>query len=154
MTDVYVLASERSTAIAKRFIDTWVSDFDETASEYEFPQYSDKPFVVYSSPTELIQKLVEVSNEPHSIYWNNPKSDILMNGMLFFTKDGAMIAGVTVNTDDFEEIARYLKELSKIVGGRFGYAVFEEPPVETVKEFIDAVKAMPTPKLFEGSLIV
>ncbi len=152
--DLYVLTSERSTAVAKQFINNWLVDFNESASEYEFPQYSVKPTVIFSSVVELIEKLIANPNEPHSIYWSNPKQETLRSGMLFFTNDGAMIAGVTLAEDDVLEIAHYLQELGKTVGGQFGYTTFEEPPPETIGEFIDKVKASSPPKLFKGSLVV
>jgi len=94
LTDLYVLASERSTLVAKHFKDTWLADFDEAASEYEFPQYADEPLVVYSSATDLIEKLIKNPNETHSIYCNNPRKDSVSSGMLFFTSDGSIIVGI------------------------------------------------------------
>lgn len=154
LTDIYILASERSIAVAKKFITTWLSGFNESASEYSFPQYSSKPEAVYSSVDKLLNILMKASNEPHSIYWNNPKNDSVRSGMLFFTFDGAMIAGLSVATEDAKEIVQYMKELADTIGGQFGYKAFEEPPPETVTEFIELTKAMPGPKLIKGSIIV
>ncbi|MCB0374398.1 MAG: hypothetical protein KDD04_00610 [Sinomicrobium sp.] len=157
--DLYVLTLERSNEIASEFINTWLANFSELASEYEFPQYSSKPNFIFSSAVELIEQLVANPNEPHAIYWknpnfwNNPKAEILKTGMLFFTEDGAMIAGLTLVLTETLEIARYLQELGKTIWGNFGYTTFEEPPPITVKEFIRNVNVASSPKLFEGSLI-
>ena len=152
LTDLYVLASERSTLVAKNFKNIWLADFDEAASEYEFPQYTDEPLGVYSSATDLIEKLIKNPNEPYSIYWNNPQNGSVSNGMLFFTSDGRLIIGISVKTDKPGEIANYLQKLSKAVHGKFGYSAFEEPPPDTVQDFVDLVKASALPKIVEGSL--
>ena len=152
LIDLYVLASERSALVAENFKSAWLADFDEAATEYEFPQHVDEPLAVYSSVADLIGKLIANPNEAYSIYWNNPRNGPVSNGMLFFTSDGSLIIGISVTTDESGETAKYLKELSKTVDGKFGYAIFEEAPPGTVQDFINLVKALPAPKIVEGSL--
>ena len=84
--DIHVLASERSTVMAQRFIDIWLANFNEAAIEYEFPKYSDQPLAVFLSATDLIKKLIETPEEPHSIYWNNPKDNIIRSGAFCFLR--------------------------------------------------------------------
>ncbi len=153
LIDIYVLASERSNEIFDLFINSWMRGFIEVADEYEFPQYSEKPQAVYSTYKKLVNKLMDAPQEPHSIYWRAPNKDIVKGGMVFFTSDCAMIVGVSIDSTDMKQISRYLKKIADTVGGSAGYCAFEEPPPETVKEFLDAVMLSNYPKLIDGQIV-
>jgi len=43
LMDLYVLASERTEALSRVFIERWAKGFEPAADEYEFPQYADHP---------------------------------------------------------------------------------------------------------------
>ena len=55
--------------------------------------------------------------------------------MLFFTADGGLIAGLTVDTEDLDEASIYLHQLAESVGGRCGFALGSMPPPPTAAEF-------------------
>jgi len=150
--DLYVLAPERSEKVAQRFLETWLTGSVESASDYEFPQYSNEPSARYRSAAALIAKLIEQPHEPHAIYWQNPTDERVANGMLFFTSDGGMIVGLTIRTDDQAEAADFLLRLAATVNGQFGYMAFEQPPPDTIREFMAAVERSPWPRIVNGSV--
>jgi hypothetical protein len=133
--DLYALAGERSREAVRRFRDQWLTGFEESAVDYEFPQYSDRPDTVYSSPWELIDRLLAEPAQAHSLYWRNPSPGHVQHAMLFFTTDGALIAGLTVATSDLELAGMTLRRLAATVDARFGYATWEQPPLDRASEF-------------------
>jgi hypothetical protein len=52
--DVYVLAKDRTAAVASRFLECFVPNREQSADNYLFPQYSDQPVVVIESASEAI----------------------------------------------------------------------------------------------------
>ena len=112
LLDLYALAGERSHEVVRRFRDRWLTSFEPSAAEYEFPQYSDRPGAVYSSPWELIDRLVAAPDQPHSLYWRNRRSAHELHAMLFFTTDGGLIAGLTVATADPNRAGATLRRLA------------------------------------------
>jgi hypothetical protein len=133
--DLYALAGERSHDVVRRFRDRWLTSFEPSAAEYEFPQYSDRPDAVYSSPWELIDRLLAAPEQPHSLYWRNPRPGHELHAMLFFTTDGGLIAGLTVATADPDRARTTLRRLAQSVDARYGYATWEEPPPDTASGF-------------------
>ena len=141
MADLYVLAPERSKKVVQDFLFRWANGFEECADEYEFPQYSESPEKVYRSPLDLIERLISDRKAPHSIYWRNPRKELISMAMLFFTTDGFMIAGVTAETEDDAELRQLLESLASSLNSSYGIAFFEEPPPSSGLEFIAAVQA-------------
>lgn|SRR5262249_14405856 len=109
--------------------------FEESAIEYEFPRFADRPDAVYNSPWELIERLLAEPSQPHSLYWMNPRGGHVLHGMLFFTADAGLIAGLTVSTEDLDVAEKTLRELAQSVDARYGYALGDSPPPDTASEF-------------------
>lgn len=147
LLDIYVLAKDRTVEYAYHFLDTWVKTFKETADDYEFPQYSDSPEIVYSNPIDLIKRLAQEPTEPHAIYWTNPNDAPISSAMLIFTIDGEMIVGISTITKSSLPTEHYLKSLADTVDGKLGLATFEEPPPDSAEEFKYLVISWEGPKL-------
>jgi len=147
--EIYILSKDRTMSTAQIFLDSFLPERFSLTEEYPYPQYSDTPEIIFENRNELIQKLVTNSNEPYSLYWDVVDSEVI-NGMIFFTKDGGMIVGLAVaqNKDEY-----FLKSISEAVGGEFGYISFDSPPPETQDEFITLCKDTDQAKLFLGKFI-
>lgn len=128
--DVYVLARERSEAVANRFLGAFAPQSVVAADEYEFPEYSETPVVVFSTAAEAIRYCEAHPDAAHGFYFRNPNGSPA-HAMLFFTSDGGLILGVSV----VEGEQRALAELREHAGSEVGYITFESPPAETVAEF-------------------
>jgi hypothetical protein len=105
--------------------------------------FHDRPVAVYASAAELIDHLLLEPDQEYAIYWSrNPgPGEDLLSAHLFFTRDGGLIAGLTIGADRFAETAATLHELAGSVGAQYGYATGEEPPpYETTAEFIARVR--------------
>jgi hypothetical protein len=96
------------------------------------PRYSDRPDTVYSSPWELIHRLLA---EPEQPYWSNRGLGYELHGMLFFTTDDGLIAGLTVAAEHPNRAGTILCPLAESVDASYGYATWEQPPPETTSEF-------------------
>src|SRR5262249_27578188 len=134
-SDLYVLAGARSREVVERFRERWLAGFEESEVDYVFPQFADEPEAVYASPWDLINRLLAEPNQPRSFYWRNPRPGHVLHAMLFFTTDGGLIAGLTVDTDDPVVAGTTLRHLAESIDGRYGYAKWEQPPPDTASEF-------------------
>jgi hypothetical protein len=136
LLDLYALAPARTEAISNQFRSTWLRRFKESADDYEVPQYADNPDVIYTSVDDLIRKLVASPMETHAIYWRNSQPGPIRHGMLFFTKDGSMIVGLSVDEERSDHAKQLLCELATTIGAVHGYATIEEPPPDRTAEFL------------------
>jgi len=69
--DIYCRQASRDYSSINEFLDLFLPDRLESADEYEFPQYSDSPEVIFTSADEAISYLSEKSERVHNLYWKN-----------------------------------------------------------------------------------
>jgi hypothetical protein len=129
--DVYVLAPERSASIALQFLDEFAPHRVETAVDYQFPQHSDQPEVVLTTAHDAITYCAHHPRESQSLYFRN-LSGGHAHAMLFFTEDGGLILGLSVEQADPADTLLRLREHAH---SPIGYLTFEEPPPVTASEF-------------------
>lgn len=96
--DCYILSSQKSKSYILDFLNYFIPNREESADEYEVPQYGNKTDLVFSSSMELIDFLVEKHQEPYTIYWKNTDKSDLIGSMCFFTTDGNIILGISTET--------------------------------------------------------
>lgn len=150
--DVYVLAGDRSGTTVQRFLRQFGDGMEEAAAEYPMPQFADMPTKVYSKLTELVAYLAQETSVVYSVYFRKDRiGEAVRNAMLKFTSDGRLIVGLTVYAPDTSELGTYLKELSAIVEGGYGYWTVEEPPPSSAVQFIECVSQADHPKLVPES---
>ena len=117
--------------------------------EYPYPEFDNTPTDVFATPDELIRRLEKDTSQGYSIYWNVAGSDRPEQAMLFFTTDGAMIAGLggprTAPADA-------LSEMQQVVNGEFGYVTSGTCPPQSTEEFISLCKHSTLPHLYHGEL--
>lgn len=96
----------------------------ESADEYEFPQYSSKTEIEFESVDDLMNYLESDKNSEYNLYWRSTDdSNPNKHGMLFYTKDEAMIFGISRDAD-------------------IGYITYEDTPTDTYNEFIEKVNEL------------
>jgi hypothetical protein len=128
--DVYVMARERAAGVAVRFLDTFLPEREQSAEDYEFPQYSEQPTTVIEAASEAIQYCEAHPNEAQSFYFRN-LGEGPTQGMLFFTADQGLILGLSVEDQEDD----WLFRLKEHAGSEIGYFTFETPPAATAAEF-------------------
>ena len=148
-TEVYVLCGSRTARVAANFLDGCLPSRTEVAEEYPFPEFADLPSMTFHSAEELMRRLETETEEEYSIYWNNSARHGPRQAMLFYTSDGAMIAGVGgPDTTWSDTIAR----VANRVGGRYAYVTSGSRPPETREAFIRMCREATMTNLYKGRL--
>ncbi len=141
--DCYVLTDRRTKDFIYSFLDNFIPNRQETADEYEIPQYSNKPTTVYKTADQLIDFLVINKSKIHTVYWTNITESEIKGAMCFFTKDEHLIVGLYCSTDSpdttIEDI--YLEKLQEFCQTKNGYITYEEPAPQDTADFLEKVKA-------------
>jgi len=119
------------------------------ADEYPFPEYVDNPSDMFRIPEELVQRLEINEQEGYSIYWDSNLEDGPRQAMLFYTEDGAMIAGIGGPNAELNET---LENVAKLVKGRYGFITSGSCTPEIREAFINICRESTLVNLFEGQL--
>jgi hypothetical protein len=147
--EVYVLCQNREKIIGIAFLNTFLPNRSPLADEFPFPEFVDLPQVVYSKYEDIMQKLENESHESYSLYWKSKDGEGSHQAMLFYTQDGAMIAGLVVPS---ERVVNALVDVAEVVRGKFGFITLESHPPKSSIEFIDLCQGATLPALVDGKL--
>ena len=145
--EVYVLSNERSAKVACNFLDNVAPDRSPVAIDFPFPEYCEKPCIVFDNPNDLIVQLGSRIHETYSIYWD-VRHGVSEQVMLFFTADGGMIVGLGGPLISTEQ-ALFL--LQKIVEGRFGFVTSGSCPPTSIPEFLSICENSTLENIFYGN---
>ena len=129
--DIYVLSGDRTRIAIDRFLDQFAPRREDSATDYEVPQYASTPVAVFQHAHELIDYCVVHPHETHAIYWRSLATGDPAHVIVFFTSDAAVIFGLSVSRDP----QRWLDTLLEFAKSDRGYVGFEEPPPITTAEF-------------------
>jgi len=140
--DCYVLVGSRSPELVNRFLDHFVPQRQETADEYEVPQHSAKPEMVFRTAAALLQYLSDHPEHHHAVYWHALGKGDPTRAMVFPTSDGATIVGLSCRSDA-ETAERLLAEMKSFLHTDIGSFWFETPAPTSSKEFIRRAKEEP-----------
>jgi hypothetical protein len=147
--EVYVLCESRSATAAHAFLKTFLPDRTPATDAYPIPELVDLPVEVIRSPDDLIMRLEIESCESYSLYWNSTSNRGPRQAMLFYSEDGAMVAGLVVRSSEVDE---FLLKLAQTVNGRFGYISGDQPPPATSAGFIELCLESTLPCIVDGKL--
>lgn len=137
--DCYVLVHSRNPALVEQFLERYLpGSRQETADEYEIPQYADEPRMIFRNASKLMDYLKEQPNEVQCIYWSSLDATNTTHVSVHYTSDGAMIFGVAVPAKTEEK--SILNDLMRWVDTTVGYITYEEPPPDPTAEFIKKIK--------------
>lgn len=140
-SDIYVISDKRDRGTLNKFLDNFLPDREESADEYEIPQYSDSPDSILSSAGELVDYCCENKTSEHAIYWRAPKQRKPEHGMVFYLADGNVIYGLSTDASDSKFANDLLTRLKTHVGSALGYIGYEaSPDVENFDEFKQQIK--------------
>ena len=143
LADCYLLSTNRTKSLILGFLDKFIPNREESADEYEVPQYAENPQLLFSTELELIDFLAEKKHEPHTIYWRSLDKSEIRNVMCFFTNDGNVIFGISTetkypNTEIEENVFTQMKDY---LLSSEGYITYEEPAPNNTEEFKIIIKA-------------
>jgi len=146
--DIYVAVKTRSRKEGIDFLNHFLPQRVESADEYEFPQYSGKTEIKFDSVEDLMSYLETEKTSEYDLYWRNTdESSPNKHGMLFYTKDEAMIFGISrdadigghLNTENEDQCIKLMKAYFKT---KIGYITYEDTPTDTYYEFVEIVNEL------------
>jgi hypothetical protein len=148
LADIYVIKKTRSKKLAVQFLNHFLPNREQSAKDYLIPEYSDKPTHQFNNAYDLMSFLELNKNYSNRIYWRN-KDDENSNkhGMIFYNEDGSMIFGISRNADmsgnlNTDNEDQCLTEMKKYFDTNLGYIHYENPPVDSYKEFVEIVNKL------------
>lgn len=147
--EIYVLCGSRSKRLADVFLDAYLPHRTCVASEFPYPEYSNNPKFIFSAPDKLLEQLETDPGQSYSLYWDSNNSGEISQAMLFYTIDGAMIAGLA---GTIQSPGNAILNLASVVNGRYGYMTSEECPPDTKADFIETCRNSTQICLFDGDL--
>jgi len=136
--DCYVLCEHRNEKFIMEFLNFFLPEREESAGEYEYPQYDSQTGQYFENVEKLITFLTINTKSDYSIYWRNKNKDNLKGAMLFFTENGKLIIGLYCDTlrDDSRIEDHYLIRLKEFSKSKFGYITYEQIPEIDTDKFI------------------
>lgn len=148
LADIYVIQKSRSKKLGIDFLNHFLPLREESADEYLIPQYSEDPISEFDNAEDLMIFLESNPEYSQSIYWRNKDDENLnKHGMIFYTKDGNMIFGISRNADmsgnlTTENEDECLKLMKEYFQSDNGYITYEDTPCETFSEFTEQVNKL------------
>ena len=140
-SDVYVITEKRDRTTVESFLQHFLPEREESAEEYEIPQYSENPKIIFEKDHELIKYCELNKDVEHSIYWRATGGRKPEHGMLFFLKDGNAIYGLSTDAENTQYAKALLEELKAYFGSQHGYIGHEASPnVNNYVEFLEQEK--------------
>jgi len=149
--EAYVSVHARTTEMATRFLDYFLPRRTQAADEYEYPQFSASPEQIFRTAEETMAALAIDRSRSYALYWNRIGDGDPKQGMLFYTEDDGLIAGLASANPDPVAL---LREMAAVTGGRFGYTTADERPPESMRDFRLRSRVAQTPRLVDGTVIV
>ncbi len=135
--DIYVLTESRTAEVVQSFLDTFLPKREEQADEYELPLNADNPVAILQSAQEVIDHCVAHPFEKHAIYWRNTVEAEPIIAMIFFTDDGKLILGLSVDDESLER--EFFQRLKRFAQSETGYITYENPPPLNSEEFLKEI---------------
>jgi len=135
-SDIYVISEKRDRETVEEFLNEFLPVRDETADEYEFPQYSDSAEVIFHTAEEAVGKCIDERDLDYRIYWRALSEAKPEHAMVFFLADGNVIYGVSTDDAYPEYASELLLKLKSFFGSSLGYIGHEaSPDAENIEQF-------------------
>lgn len=135
-SDIYVISEKRNSGTIENFLNEFLPIREETADEYEFPQYADNPEIVYRKIDETLGKCIAERNTDYGIYWQALEGKKPEHAMVFFLEDGNVIYGLSTDDAYPEYAAELLQKMKILLNSSLGYVGHEaSPDSSNIEEF-------------------
>ena len=135
-SDIYVISEKRDRKSVDAFLNEFLPQRDETADEYEFPQYSDSAEIIFSSVDDALEKCISERDIDYRFYWRALNDVKPEHAMVFFLADGYVIYGLSTD-DAYPKYAfELLLRLQTFLQSNLGYIGHEASPnAENLEQF-------------------
>ena len=134
--DVYAISNRRDPNSIEMFLNEFLPLREESADQYEFPQYSETSEATYTDAQSLIAKCCVQKTSEHGLYWRSLNDENPAHAMIFFLRDGHVIYGVSMKDHNLEFARETLYKMKLKLGSKIGYIDWEAPPTASdLEEF-------------------
>ena len=135
-SDIYVISEKRDRKTIEGFLNEFLPARDETADEYELPQYSDNPEVTFCTAEDALVKSINDRELDYRIYWSALNEAKPEHAMVFFLADGYVIFGLSTDDAYPEYASDLLSKMKLFLGSSLGYIGHEaSPDADNVEQF-------------------
>ncbi|WP_415891931.1 hypothetical protein ACMXYN_11440 [Neptuniibacter sp. PT8_73] len=135
-SDIYVISDKRDRKSVEEFLNEFLPYRDESADEYEFPQYSDSAEIVFSSADDALNKCIDEPDLDYRLYWRALGEKKPEHAMVFFLSDGYVIFGLSTDDAYPEYASELLLKMQSFLGSTLGYIGHEaSPDAENLEQF-------------------
>jgi len=135
-SDIYVISEKRDLKTVEGFLDKFAPKREESAVEYEVPQYSENLKLMFKSAVELIRYCIKNSSTEHTIYWRALDDNKPEHAMVFYLEDAYVIYGLSTDAMDQKYVKSLLEHMKSYLGSSLAYIAHEASPTAgTLKEF-------------------
>lgn len=139
--DIYVISQKRDEATIFGFLNLFLPARKEYTDEYEIPQYSDSPVLMFDTAKKLIEYCCVNKSEAHTIYWNALEEKKPEHGMVFFLSDGNVIYGLSNDARNRALTKKLLDKAKDYLGSDLGYVGHEaSPDCDDFDSFVEQTK--------------
>ena len=140
-SDIYIITEKRDKATVEDFLQHFLPQREESADEYEVPQYSEKSEIIFKKAPELVEFCEVNKNIEHSIYWRALGGAKPEHGMVFYLADGNTIFGLSTDAENQQYAKSLPDEMKTFFKVSHGYIGHEAPPdVNNYAEFLEQEK--------------
>ncbi len=148
-SDIYVISDKRDEKTVENFLNGFLPEREESADEYEVPQFSASPDIVYSKAEDLVRYCSSNQSAEYAVYWRAVNQRKPEHGMVFYLKDGHVIYGLSTDASDDAFAQKLLIKLKEHLGSELGYIGHEaSPDAGDLKEFM---RVMESHQSWQGS---
>lgn len=140
-SDIYVLSRDRSESGVYAFLDQFIPVREETAEEYEYPQFSESSREIYYSADDIVSKCSKEATSEYCLYWRANKNVRPEHATVIYLKDGCIAFGLSTDASDRKYAVDLLAEMKAFLRSSLGYIGHEgSPDFETFEDFDLQVK--------------
>ncbi len=139
--DIYVLAKDRSIRSAENFLDEFLPKRENSADEYELPQYADDPEEIYPVPLPVLKQCESNSSLEYRFYWRATNHRKPEHAIIIYLNDGEVVYGVSTDASDEEFVSSIYREMKEYLGTECGFVGYEHcPDFNNLAEFESQVE--------------
>ena len=135
-SDVYVISRRRDSASVQKFLEHFLPQREESADDYEVPQYADEPQTTYERASEVMDHCAANVDEGYGLYWHAIGKSKTEHAMVLYLQDGHVIYGLSTDAADEPYVRQLLTSMKAFLDSCCGYIAHEaSPDAATLEEF-------------------
>ena len=143
---VNVLLKTWTSEIFIGVLDQIIPNREETADEFEFPQFSDQPEFLTNSSLEAVKKIEGTMGESYQISWGNVMNSSPEMVTAYFLKDGGLALTLNILADlPIDALKRVVSKFDC----EYAFISYVFDPFSERSDFVKRCIGAPRPKIVD-----